>query len=150
MRRHLRVLAIAGALASSFLLSACDKPAPKITVQSGAYSATITPSTYCFDTDPNHCHNFPLDLPVVSARADDTILIDVPSEVVDNGWSITALATPSLIKVGQVTKVKHRHSYRLIASANGAKPFVVQVAQLHNGTPDGSTWSFLVNVSTRP
>lgn len=144
-RRHLRVLAVVAALASPLLLAGCDKPAPKITVQTAAFSTTITPSSYCFSA--THCRRYRLELPEVSAKPDATVLIDVPRAVVDNGWRVTALSVPSLAALGAPETVHGRHSFRVAASTNNGNPFIVQVAQLHRGTPDSSRWSFLVKVS---
>src|SRR5581483_951635 len=126
------------ALACLLLLSACTKPAPKVTVQTGAFSTTITPSSYCFDAA--HCHRYALQLPEVTAKPDATVLIDVPRAVVHNGWRVTALAVPDLTKVGSPATVKDSHSFRVAASTNNGNPFIVQVAQLRHGTPDGSRW----------
>jgi hypothetical protein len=147
MRRTARILGVAGALVSALTLAACDKPAPQVTIQSGSFSTTVKPSSYCFDV--THCRDYGLDLPEISARPDDTVLIDVPRDLVGRGWSVTALATPSLDKLGSPVTVKDSHSYRVAASANNGNPYIVQIAQLHHGTPDGSRWSFLVQVSDK-
>jgi Protein of unknown function (DUF2771) len=149
MRRHVRALAVAGALASAAGLAGCDKPVPKITVQTGAFATTITPSTYCFDVA--HCRpSTHIDLPVVSARPDDTVLVDVPREVVDHGWAVDALSLDGSKSLsGGAIPVRDRHSYRVAANANDGSPFIVQITQLRGGRPDASRWSFLVRVSDR-
>ena len=146
MRRHVRVLAVGGALASAFLLAACDKPVPKVTVQEGSFSTTITPSTYCFDAQ--HCHGASrLDLPVVSAGPDDRILVDVPRDLVHKGWSVVALSLDGQKSFGGSGTIRDSHSFRVAASTNNGNPFIVQVNQLSHGKADGSKWSFLVRVS---
>jgi hypothetical protein len=145
MRRPVRALAVAGALASTAVLAGCDKPVPKITVQRGSFSTTITPSTYCFDTE--HCRAQRLQLPAVSARPDDTVLIDVPRTIADRGWSATAISLSTLHAIGGATVVQDRHSTRVAASVNDGAPFIVQVQQLRHGKPDGSKWSFLVKIT---
>jgi hypothetical protein len=145
MRRPVRALAVAGALAGTALLAGCDKPVPKITVQSGSFSTTITASSYCFD--PKHCRAQRLELPAVSARPDDTVLIDVPRALAGRGWSATAISLNTLKAIGGATVVEDRHSTRVAASINQGAPFIVQVQQLRHGKPDGSKWSFLVKIS---
>jgi hypothetical protein len=147
MPRLVRVLAVAGALTGSVLLAGCDKPAPKVTVQSGSFSTTITPSTYCFDA--SHCRNSVIDLPVIDARPDDRVLVDVPRELVGRGWSVTALSLDGAKALGGSGAIHTSHSFRVAASTNNGNPFIVQVAQLRKGQPDGSKWSFLVKVSDR-
>jgi Protein of unknown function (DUF2771) len=145
MRRHVRALACAGALASATVLAACDKPAPKITVQSGSFSTTIRPSSYCFDA--KHCHTYGLDLPAVSAKPDDRVLVDVPRDLVHKGWALVALSLDGTKSLGGSGTIRDSHSFRVAASTNNGQPFIVQVAQLGHGKPDGSKWSFLVKVT---
>jgi hypothetical protein len=140
MRRHVRVLAIGGALAGSVLLAGCDKPTPKLTVQEGSFSTTISPSTYCFDAA--HCR--PSD-----NGPDGRILVDVPRDVLHRGWSVTALSLDGAKALGGSGAIHDSHSYRVAASTNNGNPFIVQVAQLRKGKPDGSRWSFLVMVSDK-
>jgi hypothetical protein len=148
MRRTVRPLGIAVALATTVLLAACDKPAPKVTVQDGAFSTTISPSTYCFDAA--HCRpSGRIDLPVVDAGADDRVLVDVPRDLVGRGWSVSALTLDGTKTIGGSGAIHGSHSYRVAASSNNGNPFIVQVAQLHKGKPDGSTWSFLVKITDK-
>lgn len=141
--RHVRILATAGALAGCLTLAACDKPVPKITVQDGTFSTTISPSTYCFDS--THCRAAGVpDLPLVSARVDDRILVDVPSALVHNGWSVVALSLDGTKAIGDSGAIGNSHSYRVAVASNDGNPFIVQVRQLRHGKPDGSKWSFVV------
>jgi hypothetical protein len=146
MRRPVRVLTVTGALAAAGVLAACDKPVPLVTVERGAFSTTITPSTYCFDA--KHCRpSTKIDLPVVNARADDKVLVDVPKALADKGWAVAALSLDGAKALGGSGAIEHRHSYRIAASANNGEPFIVQVTQLREGKPDGSKWSFLVKIT---
>ena len=148
MPRIARALAVAGALTGSALLAGCDKPAPKVTVQTGAFSTTIEPSTYCFDA--KHCRSSArIDLPVIDAKPDDRVLVDVPRDLVGRGWSVTALTLDGAKALGGSGAIHSSHSFRVAANTNNGNPFIVQVAQLRHGQPDGSRWSFLVKVSDR-
>ncbi len=148
MPRLVRVLAVAGTLTGSVLLAGCDKPAPKVTVQTGSFSTTIEPSTYCFDA--GHCRSSArIDLPVVAAKPDDRVLVDVPRDLVGRGWSVTALSLDGAKALGGSGPIHTSHSFRVAVSTNNGNPFIVQVAQLRKGKPDGSRWSFLVKVSDR-
>jgi hypothetical protein len=146
LRRPARAVAAAAALGAVLALAACDKPVPKITVQRGAFSTTVTPTTYCFD--PQHCRaSTAIDLPVVDARADDLVMIDVPATLADRGWALSALSLDGKKALGGSGPIEHRHSYRVAANSNGGDPFIVQVNQLRHGKPDGSRWSFLVTIT---
>ena len=141
-----RALGISGVLASTLLLAGCDKPVPKVTVQSGSFSTTIMPSTYCFDR--GHCRSSTrIDLPVVAAAPDGKVLVDVPRDVVSRGWSVDALSLDGKKNLGGSGPIRDSHSYRVASNANGGAPFIVAVQQLRKGKPDGSRWSFLVRVS---
>ncbi len=148
MRRPVRTLAILGTLVLAALgLAACQEPAPKVTVQTGSFSTTISPSTYCFDS--NHCRrSSSVDLPVVTTGApDDKVLIDVPRAVAGTGWAVEALTLDGHKALGGSGTLHAQHTYRVAGSANGGQPFVVAIDQVRHGKPDGSRWSFLVKVS---
>lgn len=146
MRRTVRVLGITGALASTLALTACDKPVPLITVQSGSTSMTITPSNYAFDA--THDRTSQIDLGEITARSGGTVLIDVPRQVVGRGWAVNAISLDSKHTVlGGSGVIVDSHTYRVAAQSNNGNPFIVQVLQLRDGKPDSSVWSFLVKVS---
>lgn len=138
--------AVLGAAAISTLLTACQKPAPEVTVLGGGKVVTITPSDYCFDS--THCRTAKLDLPTLTVGADDKVMIDVPREVAHRGWQVQALSLKDIKTVlGSSGEISGSHSYRVASSAGNGDPFVVQVAELSHGKPDGSAWSFVVKVS---
>jgi hypothetical protein len=147
MPRFRRLLAVAvGALAVAGLLTACQKPAPEVSVLGGGTVIRITPSTYCFDT--SHCRKQVLDLPTVTLGADAKALIDVPHTVKSNGWQVQALSLQDITKVlGASGPITDSHSYRFASNAADGSPFLVRVDELDGGKPDGSTWSFVVKVS---
>ncbi|MGH3264765.1 MAG: DUF2771 family protein [Trebonia sp.] len=138
--------AVLGAAAISSLLTACQKPTPEVTVLGGGKVVTITPSRYCFDSD--HCRADKLDLPAFTVGADDKVMIDVPRQVADRGWQVQALSLKDIKTVlGSSGPIHDSHSYRVASNAGNGAPFVVQVAELSHGKPDGSMWSFVVTVS---
>lgn len=146
MRRPARALAVTVGLAASTLLAGCDKPLPKITVQTGGFSTTVSPSTYCFGS--SQCRNSArIDLPVVATAADSTVLIDVPRVLATQGWVVRALALDGKRSLGDSGRLHDRHTYRVVSGVGGGGAFLVEVDQLRKGKPDGSRWSFLVKVA---
>ncbi|MCU1655600.1 MAG: hypothetical protein JWO57_256 [Pseudonocardiales bacterium] len=147
MPRPIRaVAAAAGAVAAAALLTGCTKPTPKISVLGGGKVVTITPSTYCFDSQ--HCRpTTTLDLPTLTVAADDKVLIDVPRDVVSRGWQAQALSLDGKQQLGSSGPINDSHSYRVPSGVANGGAFIVQVDELERGTPDGSKWSFLVKVS---
>ena len=89
MRRVIvKIVTLATGFAAVALLTACDRPLPKITVLSGDTTVVITPQSYCFDA--SHCHFPKTSEKVIHATAGLTLLVDVPREVADHSWSITS------------------------------------------------------------
>lgn len=146
MPRPARVVAVAAAgVLAGGLLAGCSKPVPKITVLGGGKVVNITPSTYCFDAA--HCRTASLDLPAFTVAADDKVMIDVPEQVVHRGWIVDALSLNGSKVLGSSGVISDVHSYRVPSGTNNGSPFIVEVDQLRHGKPDGSRWSFLVQVS---
>src|SRR5206468_12592188 len=119
VRRPVRTLAILGVLVLAALgLAACQKPDPKLTVQTGGFSTTIAPSTYCFAT--GRCRqSSTVDLPVVTAdQPDSKVLIDVPRAVANTGWSVQALTLDGRKSLGGSGAIYAQHTYRVASSAN--------------------------------
>lgn len=141
-RRIIAILAIAGAVLG---LAACDKPTPTVTAQSGATALNIHPSTYCYDG--KNCKQHKPDVPTLTVAPNSSILLDVPRQLVGRGWAVQALnlgGTTTLASSGRIT---NSHSYRLAPGVNNGNPFIVQVLQLDGTKADGSTWSFVVELS---
>jgi hypothetical protein len=147
MRRPVRIVfAALAVVVAACLLSACDKPAPKITVLGGGKVVTINPSTYCFDT--THCRAASkLDIPALTVAADAKVLIDVPRSIAKHGWQAKALSLDGKTVLGSSGTISDHHSYKVPSGVAGGDAFIVQVNELRKGNADGGIWSFLVKVS---
>jgi hypothetical protein len=147
MRRLARfVVAALAVVAAVGLLSACDRPTPKITVLGGGKVVTITPSTYCFDAA--HCRSASTpDIPALTVAADAKVMIDVPRSVAHNGWQAKALSLDGKTVLGSSGTISDSHSYKVPSGVAGGNAFIVQVNELRNGKADAGIWSFLVKVS---
>jgi hypothetical protein len=144
LRSRRALLAVIGLAA--LVLTACQKPVPKITVEGDGTVVTIAPSTYCFDAA--HCRRSALDLPAVTVGPDQKVMVDVPREVMSRGWQVAALSLQDISKVlGTSGPITASHSYRVAGSSGNGSPFIVQVSELAGSRTDGSVWSFLVKVS---
>ena len=145
MRRTTRAAVLGVVLAGTLLLAGCQKPAPQLTVQTGSFSTTVSPTSYAFDA--THVRTYAYSLPVVTAKTDGSVLIDVPREVVGNGWAVNAISVAAKpVSVGSSGPITDRHTYRVAAQTNNGNPFIVQIVQLHGTKADGSVWSFLVRI----
>lgn len=144
LRSRRALLAVLGLAA--FVLTACQKPVPKVTVEGNGTVFTIAPSTYCFDAV--HCRKSALDLPALTVGPDQKVMVDVPREVVSKGWEVAALSLQDISKVlGSSGPITDSHSFRIAANSGNGAPFIVQVSELDGSKSDGSIWSFVVKVS---
>ena len=145
MHRSVRALTITGALASTAVLAACQKPAPELTLQTGSFSTRVAPSSYSFDAQ--HLRQFRVTLPEVTAKTGGNVLIDVPRQVADAGWGVTAISLDTKhTQLGQSGQIRNRHTYRVAAQTANGEPFIVRINQYRNGKADGSQWAFLLKV----
>ena len=83
-RRPLACVAAVGALLA---LSACEKPAPIVTVVSGGKSVYTEASTWCFEGQTgDECAERASGTTSLPVRAGETVGVDVDKELADNGW----------------------------------------------------------------
>ena len=74
-------------LAALALLSvtACEKPAPQVTVVTGGRVINVDASRYCHD----QCRDYPdAELKEIKVRGDSQVSIDVPKRVAERGWTL--------------------------------------------------------------
>ena len=83
-RRPLACVAAVGALLG---LSACEKPAPIVTVVSGGQSTYTEAATWCFEGQtPPDCAERATEVTEIPVRAGETVGVDVDKELADGGW----------------------------------------------------------------
>jgi len=80
------------ALAALALLgvSACEKPAPQVTVSSGGKVINVDASRYCFD----ECRDHTAALKSIKVRGNSTVTFDVPKRVAHAGWVVQVQGEP--------------------------------------------------------
>lgn len=90
-RRRL-LAATAATSAALALLTGCEKPAPIVTVVSGAQSVYTEASVFCFDEgqtlDSGSCAQRAGDVTEVTVRPGERVGIDVDGELADRGWQL--------------------------------------------------------------
>ena len=90
-RRPLACVAAVGALLA---LSACEKPAPIVTVVSGGESVWTEASTWCFEGQTgDECAERETEVTSIPVRAGETVGVDVDKELAEGGWYLE-LAAP--------------------------------------------------------
>jgi hypothetical protein len=99
-RRRLAVAAL-GVAAAATLLTGCDKPTPNITVFSGHTAIRVAPAKYCYDGNANTCRTNNV-AGTITANGGSTIVVDVPKDIADGHWAVTAFTLDS---AGTVTTI---------------------------------------------
>lgn len=92
MTARRRLIAAASATFALTALTACEKPAPIVTVVSGGESVYSEATTYCFDEGQTlaagGCAERPAEVEVLETRQGERIGIDVDKELVERGWQL--------------------------------------------------------------
>ena len=84
-----RLLASAGAGGALLALTACEKPAPIVTVVSGGQSVYTEASTWCFEEQtPPDCAEREDGVTELQVRPGEKVGVDVGKQVVERGWYI--------------------------------------------------------------
>ena len=96
MNARRRLLATASAAGALLALTACEKPAPIVTVVSGGESVYAEANTYCFEgqTPGSGCATRHEGSTEIAVRGGETVGVDVDGDLVDDGWFIE-LSDPS-------------------------------------------------------
>jgi hypothetical protein len=82
-----RPLACATAVGALLTLSACEKPAPIVTVVSGGKSVYAEATTWCFEGQTgDECAERASGRTSLPVRAGETIGVDVDKELAEGGW----------------------------------------------------------------
>ncbi len=92
MTARRRLLAAASATFAVTALTACEKPAPLVTIVSGGSSVYSEAATYCFEEgqtlDSGSCAARASELRTLEVRQGERIGIDVDKELVERGWQL--------------------------------------------------------------
>jgi len=93
MTARRRLLAAASATFAVTALTACEKPAPLVTVVSGGTSVYSEAATYCFDEGQildgdTACASRETEVRRIEVRQGERIGIDVDKELVERGWQL--------------------------------------------------------------
>ena len=92
MTARRRLLAAASATFAVTALTACEKPAPLVTVVSGGTSVYSEAAAYCFEEDQTlaggECAQRSPEVRRIEVRQGERIGIDVDKELVERGWQL--------------------------------------------------------------
>ena len=92
MTARRRLLAAASATFALVALTACEKPAPIVTLVSGGESVYTEASVFCFEEDATlegaECAERATGLTRLEVRGGDVVGVDVDKELADRGWQL--------------------------------------------------------------
>ena len=112
-RRLLASASVAGALLA---LTACEKPAPIVTLVSGGESVYTEASTWCFEEQtPPECAERAEGVTELSVRGGETVGVDVGDEVVERGWVLELSDPQAQDTQPQSSEVQDDHYFTFTA-----------------------------------
>ncbi len=92
MTARRRLLAAASATLSLAALTACEKPAPIVTLVSGGHSVYTEAATFCFEDgqklESGECARRTSSLTRLEVRGGDVVGVDVDKELAERGWQL--------------------------------------------------------------
>jgi hypothetical protein len=143
-----RIAAGLGLVATATVLAACDRPQPKVTVQSGSRSKIVSAQSLCVVA--KQCAVDTSKIVHLTAAPGSQILVDVPKDLSDASWAVAAYTqdqsgknTP-LDVPGTGSPIKGKHAVRLaVPQATGG--YLLQVSALAP-TKQLTTWIIAVDL----
>jgi hypothetical protein len=146
---------VAGLVAVTTLLTGCDKPRPTITVLGNDRATTVPAQPLCTIQAVNPC---PVDAGrqrTVSARSGSQLLIDVPAQLADNGYLVSAYTTdgtkntPVSAPGASSGPITGKLAVKLAVPSQAQGSYFVQVSPLPSKHPSNqlTTWLVLVQLT---
>ena len=148
MNARRRLLATASAAGALLALTACEKPAPIVTVVSGGESVYSEAGTYCFEgqsLEADDCATRHEGSTELAVRGGETVGVDVDGDLVDGGWYIE-LSDPAAQDGGnqpQRSEPQTGHYFTFTApNLPTGSELLLTVRSLAEGGEQRGEWSF--------
>lgn len=119
--------------------TACEKPAPQITVSSGGRVINVDASRYCFKA----CRDHTPGAKSIRVRTNTTVAFDVPKSVAHRGW-IVALGQNPLFPAP-----RHESHYTFTMPNYEDQPVPVTIIETGNGAGQRPTggWQLQIDIN---
>lgn len=145
--------ALLGTVAVSSVLTACTRPAPYITLQTGSNTFSVSPQVWCFDQNQKNCQrNDHYNPRTIHAAAGSTILIDVPAVVASQHWLATAYVDNNgqqqTLDAASSSFVSDRHSTRVQVPQDAAGGSYILAVKSTTGQYATGVWGVVVQVTS--
>ncbi len=151
MTARRRLLAAASATFALASLTACEKPAPIVTVVSGGESVYTEAAAFCFEEgqtlQSGGCATRAGQVPRLEVRQGERIGIDVDKELADGAWLVTLTdqARPEQpLFTSEVQRENHYYTLDLPDLPRETTVTLQVQALTEDGEPGQGSWEFLL------
>ena len=137
-----RWAAAIGVIAAASVLSACDKPLPRITVYGDGHSVIVPAANYRFPDGAPHVEITDYSkAPTLRVQTGSELLVDVPHDIAVNSWVVAAFTLNAEGKstpiAGAGSALHDEHTTRLAAAPADVSDYYLQVVELRGATQTG-------------
>lgn len=119
MTARRRLLAAASATFALAALTACEKPAPIVTLVSAGESVYAEAATYCFDEgktlDDGGCAERESEVVEISTRPGEVVGVDVAKALADRGWELTLIDPTGQVQTQRTGQLDEDHYFTFTA-----------------------------------
>jgi hypothetical protein len=135
---------------AALMLSACQKPSPRVTVFGDGKSVVVIAASYTYTGGTTRIAGSNAPVAQISVRAGTELLVDVPRSLADHAWIVAAYTSDANGKLtaldgaGSQT-VSGKHSVWLNTPEDGSGEYFLNVTQLTGGNGTGA-WVLRVNL----
>ena len=150
MNARRRLFATASAAGALLALTACEQPAPIVTVVSGGESVYSEATSYCFEdqsVEKGDCATRAEGPTELTVRGGQTVGVDVDEALLEHGWYIE-LSDPAAAQQGQAAQPQrsepqtgHYFTFTAPNLPTGAT-LLLTVRSLGEGDQPSGEWSF--------
>lgn len=142
-RRRLSAAVSVGSLL--FALTACEKPAPIVSIVSGGTSLYTEAQVFCFEGQSlaeANCARRATEVKELKVRPGEPVGIDLSKEVADRGW-IYEIGEGERRQQSDVRVDDHYYSLQLSIGRGVRVPLVIRTVDVENQVPTGE-WAFVL------
>ena len=149
-RRLLTAAPLAGALLA---LTACEKPAPIVTVVNEGKSTYAEAGTWCFEGQSGESCSRRAESPTQLRVRGGKLGVDVDKELADGGWQVQLIdaAQPDRpLLTSEPQKENHYYAFDLPELPRGTRLQLTVQALTEQGQPGRGSWQFELVPRTEP
>ena len=142
-RRRLSAALSAGSLL--FALTACEKPAPIVSIVSSGTSIYTEAQVFCFEGQSlaeANCARRATEVKQLTVRPGQPVGIDLSKEVAERGW-VYEIGECDRKQQSEVRTDDHYYSLQLSIGSGVRVPLIIRTVDVENRVPTGE-WAFVL------